>query len=100
MSPLYDKKTDGFYLTNMKKYTLITLGLLLLVGCKDSTWAQWHALGAKHRITLYGATGVPIKTWESTGNVSNEDRSDGWYFKDVSTGKLVEVTGTLVIEQE
>ena len=49
---------------------------------------------------MYGATGTVIKVWESTGNVSNEAQSDGWYFKDEATGKLVEVTGTLVIEQK
>jgi len=33
--------------------------------------------------------------WVVTG-----EQSDGWYFKDDATGKLIEVTGTIVIEQE
>lgn len=84
----------------------LLLGILLgaavatLVACKDSEIAQYESIGSKHRITLYGANGTPIRQWESTGNVSNEQNSDGWYFKDAATGKLVEVTGTLVIEQE
>jgi hypothetical protein len=85
-----------------KVFGLVTLtGLILsLMACKDSQVAQFNALGSRHKITLYGATGTVIGKWESTGNVSNEANSDGWYFKDAATDKLVEVTGTLVIEQE
>jgi hypothetical protein len=79
---------------------VLLVGAVTMTGCKDATRAQFNALGSKHRITLYGATGIPIKTWESTGNVSDQENSDGWYFEDAATGKLVEVTGTLVIEQE
>jgi hypothetical protein len=51
-------------------------------------------------VTLYANDGKIIKQWESTGNVSNQAQSDGWYFEDSKTHKLIEVTGTLVIEQE
>ena len=84
----------------MKKLILVSIVTLALAGCKDSTISQFQALGSKHKISLYGATGTLIQSWESTGNVSNEAQSDGWYFKDAQTGKLVEVTGTLIIEQE
>ena len=47
---------------------------------------------------MYGCDGKIIKQWESTGSVSNSEKSDGWYFEDAATGKLVEVTGTLSIE--
>ena len=84
----------------MKK-VLLTLAVVgFLCGCKDSTIAQLGSLGSRHKITLYGCDGKIIGQWESTGNVSNEENSDGWYFKDEKTGLLVEVTGTLVIEQE
>ena len=49
---------------------------------------------------MFGCDGKVIASWESTGNVSNQTQSDGWYFKDAKTGLLVEVTGNLVIEQE
>ena len=84
----------------MKKLIIASLAILALSGCKDSTISQFEALGSKHKISLYGATGTLIQSWESTGNVSNEAQSDGWYFKDAATDKLVEVTGTLIIEQE
>ena len=86
---------------------IIIIVIVAMVGCviggpffKDSNRAQLFSIGSRHRVTLYGATGTIIKQWHATGNVSNEPRSDGWFFKDSETGKLVEVTGTLVIEQE
>lgn len=82
----------------MKLFTLLVL--LTVVGCKDATRAQWKAMGKRHHVTLYGATGTVIRDWWSTGNVSNEERSDGWYFEDEKTHKLVEITGTIVIEVE
>ena len=66
--------------------------------CKDSDLSQFKALSKPHLITLYSCNGSVIKQWESTGSVSNETNSDGWYFKDKETGKLIEVTGTLIIE--
>lgn len=81
----------------MKKVLFIAASVLLLSSCKDSRMAQWNSLGKHHIITLYAADGKEIKTWESTGNVSNEEHSDGWYFEDVATGKLVEIAGTMII---
>jgi hypothetical protein len=86
----------------MKRITLIlalvaTLALAT-TGCKDATRAQFSALGKRHRVTLYAYDGKVIKEWISTGNVSNQHASDGWYFEDEKTHLLVEVTGTLVIE--
>jgi hypothetical protein len=73
---------------------------LLLTGCKDSDVAQLKSLGSRHHIRQFGCDGRVINEWWSTGNVSNESQSDGWYFEDEKTHKLVEVTGILVIEQE
>lgn len=75
--------------------------LLIMLGtasCKDATRAQFNAPNRPHRITQYGNNGTVINQWKSTGSVSNEQQSDGWYFEDDSTRKLVEITGTIVIE--
>ena len=82
----------------MKKLIVILAAIGMLTSCKDSETAQFNALGKPHIITMYGCDGKIIKQWESTGSVSNSEKSDGWYFEDAATGKLVEVTGTLVIE--
>ncbi len=84
----------------MKKITLIAIAFIALTSCKDATKAQFDALGKKHIIKQYGCDGKIINQWESTGNVSNEGNSDGWYFEDVKTGKLIEITGTITIEVE
>ena len=84
----------------MRKLVVLLLLAVLAVGCKESERAQFESLGSKHKITMYGCDGHVIGTWEATGNVSNEGNSDGWFFRDSKTGKLVELTGALVIEQE
>lgn len=81
----------------MKKLIIMSAFVLGLSSCKDSTRAQFSAMNKAHIITLYGATGTIINQWESTGSISNEENSDGWYFEDAATGKLVEITGTIVI---
>ena len=82
----------------MKKLIIFVMVIVALSSCKDATTAQFNAMGKQHIVTLYGANGTPIKQWTSTGSVSNEENSDGWYFEDEATGKLVEITGTIVIE--
>lgn len=83
------------------KLRLVLIGLVFLfAGCKDSDVAQFKSLGSRHHIRQFGCDGRVINEWWSTGNVSNEAQSDGWYFEDEKTHKLVEVTGILVIEQE
>jgi hypothetical protein len=82
----------------MKKLILLfAIIATLFSSCKDSEVAQFSALGKHHIISLYATNGTVIKTWESTGNVSNEEHSDGWYFEDLDTGKLVEIAGTMII---
>jgi hypothetical protein len=80
----------------MKKSMLVLLVALALAGCKDSRTAQFMAMG-KHHIIKQFSGGQQIGEWESTGNISNEDRSDGWYFEDAKTHLLVELTGTVQI---
>lgn len=82
----------------MKKLVPFLL-LAALAGCKDATVAQFEALGSRHKITCYSGDRV-IYDGESTGNVSNEGNSDGWYWEDSATGKLVEATGPCIIAQE
>ena len=81
------------------KMSLICLSLLtvgLCAGCKDATQAQFSAMNKPHIIKQFSG-GVQVGEWESTGSISNEEKSDGWYFEDSKTGKLVELTGTVQI---
>jgi hypothetical protein len=82
----------------MRTLAIILLTASFLGGCKSSERAQIFSLGSRHHITCYSG-GKVIYEGYSPGNVSNEDRSDGWYWEDEKTGKLVEVTAPCVIEQ-
>jgi hypothetical protein len=83
----------------MKRILAALILMCAVVGCKDADIAQYKSLSRPHKITLYSG-GIAVKTYYSTGNVSNSGNSDGWYFENKETGKLVEVAGTIVIEAQ
>lgn len=76
----------------------------ILSGCDDVSrlnLRRYAAINARHKVTLYDCAGNVIKTWESTHAPDSDSvNSAGWYFTDVVTGKMVKVSGTLVIEQK
>lgn len=84
----------------MKRIALALLTLTTIftfTACRASQRAQWSALGTDQKVTLYLPNGQ-TREWISEGKVSTEEGSDGWFFKDKKTGKLVRVTGFTVIE--
>ncbi len=81
----------------MKKVFLLVILMITLVSCRDSTMAQYAALGEDSKIELVNADGSVTHTWISSGKVKTEESSDGYYFMDRVTGKLVRVTGNLII---
>jgi len=84
--------------TKMKK-VLVIIALLGLLGCSRAQRANILAIGSKHRITLYSGSSA-VRSWVSSGAIENEEKSDGYYFQDDATGKLIRVSGSIVIEQE
>jgi hypothetical protein len=84
----------------MKKALLSSLlSVALLSGCTNAQRAKWSSLGGKHKITFYSG-GIAVRVWHTSGYVQNEEKSDGYYFQDDATGKLVTISGEVVIEQE
>jgi hypothetical protein len=78
----------------------IALAIILAsTGCTTADRAKVFAYGSHHKITLYSG-GVAVRTWHSSGAINNEEHSDGYYFMDDTTGKLIRVSGSVVIEQE
>ena len=75
---------------------LSLLFLLLAAGCTDAERAAWTALGDPGEITCYSG-GVVIYSGRSAGKILTEQGSDGWFLKDVSTGRLVRVSGDCII---
>lgn len=72
--------------------------LLSLVACTDAEMAKKTGLGNSFKVEVFSG-GKPIRTYVSTGKVRSESSSDGYYFTDVATGKLVKVSGDVVITQ-
>lgn len=80
--------------------TLLAVVLMFgAVGCTDATRSKILGYGSQFRVTLYAADGSVIREWTSTGKVKSEETSDGYYFMDQASGRLIEVTGTLIIEK-
>lgn len=65
---------------------------IALAGCTDARWAKVGGYGDPARVTCYSG-GVRVFDDFSTGKVSSEGDSDGYYFKSASTGKLIEMSG-------
>jgi len=81
----------------MKKLLVLILALSILVGCTDATQAQWQAIGSEGSISCYSG-GVVIYSGISSGKIRTEEGSDGWYFNDKATNRLVRVSGDCVIK--
>lgn len=79
--------------------TMLLAVSLLAVGCTSATRSQIGALGGSQHVVLYACDGHKIQEWDSDGVVHAEDGSDGWYFTDKTTEKLVRVSGAVVITQ-
>lgn len=85
----------------MRNILAILVVAVALAGCSSANRSAIQAWGRKHKVTLYGCDGHVIRQWTTSGKIENEDRSDGIYFTDDETGKLVAVQGgPIVVEVE
>ena len=78
---------------------LAVAAVAVLAGCSSADIAHVGTWGGSQHIVLYAAGGQPIGEWDSDGLVKTENASDGWYFAEKFTGKLVRISGTVVITQ-
>ena len=81
----------------MKQYLIIFLCLLCFYSCTDAQKAKVGGFGSEFQIEMINCDGSVARTWISSGKVSSEQDSDGYYFMEKETGKLIEVTGRLII---
>jgi len=79
----------------MKKVVLLVL--ILFSSCTDASISKMGGYGDEFSVELINCDGSVVYKWVSSGKVISEKDSDGYYFKDKKTGKLIEVTGTLII---
>ncbi len=84
----------------MKKLLLLVLLLPAMWGCTErqqQDYSHWKAdlVGLKRKITLYTATGQPIKTWE--GRYKVEITNGAARF--IHDGKTIIISGTYLVEE-
>ena len=70
--------------------------LLSLWGCTDAQIAKLGGLGNEAKVKCWSG-GQVIYEGMSTGKVQSEANSDGYFFRDKESGKLMEVSGNCVI---
>lgn len=82
----------------MKKVSMLVsvFALVLLSSCTDADKGKMFNYGNEFTVEMYSG-GKLVRSLVSSGKVKSESGSDGYYFSDKSTGKLVEVAGDIVI---
>jgi hypothetical protein len=68
-----------------------------LAGCTDADMAHLSAMGSSGHIKCWSG-GAVIFEGDSTGVIHTVDKSDGWEFKDIKTGKFTRISGACVIQ--
>jgi hypothetical protein len=81
----------------MKKTILGLTAIFGLGSCTDATMGKLGGYGETFTIQVLGPD--TIVKYQSTGKVISEEHSDGYYFTDRATGKLIEVSGTVIISE-
>lgn len=80
----------------MKKFVCLMAIVVALSGCTDAGIAKMVSYGNTSLVQCYSGERL-IYEGTSTGKVSNESSSDGYFFEDSATGLLMEVSGNCVI---
>ena len=81
-----------------KTITFLALTIIALSSCTDATRSKIGGYGDTYTVKVVSCD--TIITYHSTGKVLSEDKSDGYYFTNEANGKLVEVSGNVIIEQD
>jgi hypothetical protein len=88
-------KTKFFLFTGI---CIVFIFCLVLNACSDASKAKMYGYGNKFKVEVISC-GKVFRTYVSTGKVLSEKDSDGYYFMDSKTGKLVEIAGEVIITQ-
>ncbi len=76
---------------------IFALTALFTMSCTDSQISAITAYGDSARIVCHSG-GKVIYDGRSTGKIHSEQQSDGYYFRDAATGRLIEVSGECFID--
>jgi uncharacterized protein (DUF2147 family) len=82
----------------MKSLFFLTFFTLFVYSCTDTSRTQKFGYGKKYKIEVISA-GQIIRTYTSSDKVESDSKSKIYYFMDAATGKLVQVSGDVIITQ-
>ena len=83
-------------ITKVSLFVASVFVFLGLPGCTDAQRGKIRAIGSSASLECYSGNKFIYKG-HSTGKVSSEEQSDGYYFVDKKTGNPMEVCGNCVI---
>ena len=83
----------------MTKYIIASIIALSICSCTDAGRAKLTGYGGEYKVEMYSG-GQMVRTWIASGKVQSENGSDGYYFNDKTSGKLIEVAGDVVITEQ
>lgn len=83
----------------MKLILCLAFSLAFLSACTDADMAHACSFGTRAHIEQWSGDSC-IHRYTSSGKVSTESKSDGYYFKDSASGRFVRISGTVNITQE
>lgn len=82
---------------NKLKLSVLLLIIGIITSCTDAKLSKLGGIGSEFKVEMINCDGSVSHSWISSGKVQSEANSDGYYFKDKQSGKLIEVTGRLII---
>ena len=80
---------------------LVSMFLLIVIGCtaqQQHDYSHWKSdlIGLKRKITLYSASGTPVRTWQGRYKVEIHDG----VVRFLHDGKAIILSGTYTIEEQ
>lgn len=75
---------------------IMLIAVFMLAGCTDALWDKTFSFGEARKIECYSG-GKLVYSGISTGKISNERSSDGYFFRDSANQKLMEVSGDCIL---
>lgn len=77
-------------------FFIVVVMLALLGACSDAEFAKLTQLGEGQHVQCWSGDTV-IFEGDSTGKVFSEQGSDGYFFEEAGTGRLLEVSGNCIL---
>lgn len=79
---------------------LLLILVLVNISCNDTNSLKNAGNDEEFKVEMINCDGTVAREWISNGKPKSEPNSDGYFFNNKETGKLIEVTGRIVITKQ